>query len=692
MKTVIFSGTTEGRRLSEMLSAEGFEHIVCVATDYGCEVMHDLEHVTVHVGRMDEQEMAGFLKDNCIGEGDTVVDATHPYASDVSANIKKAVQEAGSALIRVAREKGFDRRDGASEDSSYVNYYETMEEFAEHIDHCPGNILLTTGSKDLPKYSGAVSSATLDRTFVRVLSSEESIRACTSCGIEKSRIIAMQGPFSVGMNKAVLKQYSISHMLTKDSGSAGGFEEKLEAAADLGVSVHILARPDKDDNDGKISVTGAFEKITGHAYKPIRHLILAGVGTGSAALMTSEVAEAIRDADAVFGAGSVISAAFTAVYGTTSPEGKVRVPKRYDHYLAKDIIKVLSGEVNITRAVILFSGDSGFYSGAALCQKELAKWDPDARLEVLPGISSVSYLAARVGRSYDDARIVSIHGRNSLHNIYQLVDTIRHNCKTFALVSNDEDVRSIAKMLLEHDLNPGIIIGRNLSSEDEGDMREEIREISVNDALEYTGPGRITVLFINDFPDKSRIAPRIWDKDMIRGKTPMTKEVVRHESIARLELCAGDRVYDIGGGTGSIACEIASYDPAIEVITIERDKDACELIRKNIRKHHLGNVTLIEDDAVHALNGLPAPDCAFIGGSGGKLTEIVKSLTGDGKSVRIVINAVTSKTADLVPKLMDEIGAKSKRAVKLTVTDLQPDGSDTGAAANNPITIFSFTT
>ncbi len=489
MKTVIFSGTTEGRRLSEMLSEGGISHHVCVATQYGSDVMTHEGHATVHIGRMDEKEMTAYLAANGFGKGDVAIDATHPYASEVSTNIKNATRTAGCGYIRVMRRSS--ATEIRSELSGYVNQYNSVRDFAKFIDGVEGNILLTTGSKELREYSENVSRETLSRTYVRVIPSAESIGICDELGIGSSHIIAMQGPFSYEMNRAVIGQYGIKHMLTKDSGDAGGFTQKIEAAADSGISVHVIVRPGEDAADG-ITVEEAYEKITGRSYRPKRRIVLAGIGPGAAKNMTQEVKDAIRSADAVFGSSRAIDIACSEKLIHDEAKSAVGIVRNvYRTYIAKEICGILSEMVDITQVTILFSGDSGFYSGARECAKEIRKWDADAEVEILPGISSVSYMAAKLGESYDDAAIVSIHGRNSLHNIETLVERIRNNRKTFALMSGYEDVRTVAGMLRDLCMNVGIIIGRDLSGD------ERICELTVEEALDCRDNGLITVLFIN---------------------------------------------------------------------------------------------------------------------------------------------------------------------------------------------------
>ena len=483
MRVVIFSGTTEGRKLSGMLDGVGIPHTVCVATQYGSEVMPQSSYARLRVGRMDAAEMEEFLANEDFGAGDVIADATHPYAKEVSANIKMAADKRSCRLIRVLRSKKNGSLCGAGED---MRFYDSIEQFADYADKCDGNILLTTGSGTLEKYCKNVSRDTLKKTYVRVLPATESIRICEDLGIEKSRIIAMQGPFSAEMNRAMLAQYNIRHMLTKDSGAAGGFDEKISAASQLCVKVHVISRPEDVCAEG-VGICDAYKMITGSEYRPKRSIVLAGAGLGAATL-TRQVSDAIASADAIFGAGSVID--------------RISAKRKYDMYLAQDIINVLENEKDIVNAVVLFSGDSGFYSGAKKAAEVFRSWDQCRDVTILPGISSVSYLAAKLGMSYDDAAIVSIHGRSGLHNIENLTDTIRKNHKTYVLLSGDEDLRTVAGRLKDQGMDPVIYVGRNLCSDAGSEKESElVTTLSLKEAIGYRDDGTITVLFINKDED-----------------------------------------------------------------------------------------------------------------------------------------------------------------------------------------------
>lgn len=660
MKITVFSGTTEGRKLSEMLSAANVAHNVCVATDYGCDVMQSALNATVHIGRMDSSEMTAFLEKMGYLKEDLVVDATHPYATEVSDNIKTAVDVIGCRLIRVARKSACNEDD--------VTVHADMADFAGYIDTADGNILLTTGTNTLKEYCEIVSAATLDRTFVRVLPSSESIDICKKNNIASAHIIAMQGPFSYEMNCALLRQYDIKHMLTKDSGAAGGYDEKIRAAKDNEVACHILKRPGEDLG---LSAAEAFEAATGMRYKLKRKIYLIGTGMGNADTMTAGARYAIADADAVFGAKRLLNL--------------VAAKHKYEMYMAEDIIDVLKVNDAIITAAVLYSGDTGFYSGGKGAYEKFRAWDEDADIEMIPGISSVSYLAAKLCVSYDDAKIVSIHGRNTPADMDILLDAVRHSQKTFVLLSGEGDVRSVAKLCKNAGIKAEFCVGRNLSYAD-----EEIRCLSADEAQEYTGAGVVTALILNRAAASVPVINMLTDNDFIREDIPMTKQCIRNESIIRLRLREGDTVFDIGGGTGSVGIAIAALSPTLNVTVIEKKPEAVSLIKRNCEKTGVGNVNVIEGDATSVIPGLPCPDRVFIGGSGGKLREIISQITYKGAGIRYVVNAVSLETMEEVRHVISDMNAKDVEMVQLSVSDIKAVGSHHMMNAGNPVTIFSF--
>lgn len=226
-KILIFAGTYEGRKLCELLSSKGISPTVCVATDYGKVVLDDIPKINVITGRLSVIEMIKLM-----ATYDVVVDATHPYATVVSGNVMEACEKSGVKHIRLIRKE--------SEHEGVISVSST-ENAVELLNIMEGNILLTTGSKELHKYKKIDKFST--RVFARVLPSIEVMSICQDLGLKGRNIIAMQGPFSQIINQVMLQEYDCSIMVTKNTGDVGGFKEKVAAAKLAGAKVIVIERP-----------------------------------------------------------------------------------------------------------------------------------------------------------------------------------------------------------------------------------------------------------------------------------------------------------------------------------------------------------------------------------------------------------------------------------------------------------------
>lgn len=676
-KILIFAGTTEGRRLSEYLAEAGIAHTICVATEYGEIVLKEHPLATVHRGRMNREQMQAYLKE---GAFDVVVDATHPYAAAVTENIREAValaQKKESILtISYMRLK---RETESEDDGTEVSFFAENESCARALEKISGNILLTTGSKELNVY--CQSESVKERLYVRVLPGIESLKICMEQGIQGKQILALQGPFSEELNEAILRQYQIRCLVTKKSGRAGGYEEKLEAARKAGIPVFVVGQASEECGDSFETVCKKLEQLCGRSIfgQERYEIVLAGIGMGSRENLTREVWSAVEQADVIFGAKRVIE------------NFQPHVEKK-PFYLASQIIPYLrevqkNGLVSqYRRVVILFSGDSGFYSGCqAMYQalkKEIESGNVPAKMTVLPGISSVAYLAACVGESYQDAAIYSIHGKNEPN----LAEKIRHHKKTFLLMSGVEDMRWIGKRLLEAGLAAcRVIAGYQLSYPE-----QEILTLTPEACCELQQEGLYLCLIQNPCPEEQKLTHGRLDTDFIRDKVPMTKEEVREVSICKLRLREQAVVYDVGSGTGSIAVEMAELSDTIQVYAIEKKEEAAALIEQNRAKFGLDNLEVIRGSAPEALEELPVPTHAFIGGSSGNLREILQVLYQKNPQMRIVLNAISLETISELKEIKKEFPLQEEEIVQMQVSRARTVGSYHLMQAENPIWICAF--
>ena len=542
-KIWIFGGTTEGRLLAEYCSREKIEAWVSVASEYGEELLQeelmesgnagnpDLNHNTkesgqcadkeicfakkslknvqassvikVLRGRMDRYQMEEFIRNQGIH---LVIDATHPHARLVSEEIQEACGRTGVRLERCLRAEGEQNkaRDWVEVDS--------IQEAVSFLSSVSGVIFATTGSKELealcqiPDYQ--------KRVYARVLPTSNVLKKCEKLGITGSHLIAMQGPFSTEMNTLFLRQTKAEWLLTKDSGRAGGFQEKVEAARENGTRVVVIRRPEEDgisleeamevlkkadegnvgeregrgseDIEREIASAKRKKNIEGvdgenqrksNAAELKTHLILVGIGMGQPSQMTGEVLRAIRESDALIGAGRMLESAERALQNDLliSKEGKAenrqesaaaveKERKCYKAYLPDDVIQIVSEHPEWKRAVILYSGDTGFFSGASRMAERLR--EAGYPFTVYPGTSCVSYLAARLGTHWEDAAIYSAHGRElSVDRVMKrLCDPEEPAKRAFILMGGKNGAGQFCERLTQAGYgNVQVTVGENLS-------------------------------------------------------------------------------------------------------------------------------------------------------------------------------------------------------------------------------------
>lgn len=234
MEVLVFGGTVEGRLLVEWLAERGTCDVVaCTATAYGASLLPETDHVSVVQGPLSEEEKSRLMEGHAFR---CVVDATHPYARHISQSVRELATGYGIDVIRVIRDAG--------EEGSWTSVADA-EEAAHLLADTSGNILLTTGSKDLATYVDAIPDYR-ERLFVRVLPVASVLERTSELGIPASRVVAMQGPFSQALNEALIRELGIAHLVTKESGPSGGFDEKVRAARACGVELVVIERPPEE--------------------------------------------------------------------------------------------------------------------------------------------------------------------------------------------------------------------------------------------------------------------------------------------------------------------------------------------------------------------------------------------------------------------------------------------------------------
>ena len=228
-KIAVFAGTTEGRVLASRLAGSQVAADVFVATEYGKEEIPKAENLQVHDGRVDEIQMEKLFQEK---KYDLILDATHPFAVVVTANIREAAEKTGTPLLRILRDKISDASD------CRIITVENIQSAVDFLKTTEGPVFVTTGSKELSAFLALPDWET--RVYARVLSMPEVVKTCADMGFYGSHLIAMQGPFAEDLNVAMMKAVHAKWMVTKESGKAGGFAEKVSAAKKAGVGLVVI--------------------------------------------------------------------------------------------------------------------------------------------------------------------------------------------------------------------------------------------------------------------------------------------------------------------------------------------------------------------------------------------------------------------------------------------------------------------
>ena len=646
----VFAGTTEGRRLLAFLKDQPVRVYACVATEYGEALVPHGENIEISARRLDQEEMRALFEARRF---DVAVDATHPHAVQVSEFIAAACAQAGVEYLRLNREE-------IRPDDEAV-YVDSIQGAADYLSAHPGTALLATGSKELAPYARV--EGFQDRFYVRVLPMASSLTACEAAGFAPSHIIAMQGPFSVELNAAMLRAVGADYLVTKDSGASGGFQDKLEAARRVGARCVVIGRPAQKPGLDYARMTALLCRRYG--LKNSRHVAVVGIGMGARATMTFEADAALRGCECVIGAPRML-------------EAVAHCAKPAFPAIAADKIRACMDEhPEYRRFAVVMSGDSGFFSGT---KKLLPLLDGD-EIQVICGVSSLQYLCARLHTGWDDVCILSLHGRRG-----SAAAALRMHGKLFVLLDGADGVSRLCAELCRAGMGDSrVSVGERLSYPDE--------HIETDCARALVGrrfsPLSVALVERQGLPAGLPIGlpDGAFQRQMGEKIVPMTKREVRTVSIARLGLWEDAVVYDVGAGTGSVSVEAALLCPKGRVYAVECRGEAAELIRRNGEGFGLANLEVVEGMAPEALTPLPPPTHAFIGGSSGNLRDIIAVLLEKNAGVRIVANAIALETVGEILRCAGEFGFDEVDLIQLSAAQGRPVGRYHMMSGQNPVWI-----
>lgn len=379
-----------------------------------------------------------------------------------------------------------------------------------------------------------------------------------------------------------------------------------------------------------------------------------GVGMGPDTV-TGEGMAALRSAELLLGAPRLLA----GFAGLNKPMAAEYAPAQ----VAAQVRGTGAAEI-----AVLVSGDVGFFSAA----QGLTRVLDFCRVELVPGVSSLHYFFARLGRPWQGAAVLSCHGRQA-----PLVETVRRNGETFVLTGGN--LPELGRALTEAGFGSLTVqVGEDL-----GLPTERLRTCRTEELVGLSASSLTVLLVENPDPD-SRCPTGLPDEAFQRGQVPMTKAEVRAVILSKLALRPEAICADIGAGTGSVTVEMALSAWRGRVYAVERGQEGADLIRENCRRFHVGNVTTLLGTAPEALADLPPLDAAFIGGSGGRMGAILDAVLGKNPAARVVVSAIALETVQQTMEAFARYGIQPE-IVQVSVARTRPTGGLHLLMAQNPI-------
>lgn len=401
-----------------------------------------------------------------------------------------------------------------------------------------------------------------------------------------------------------------------------------------------------------------------------KNISIVGIGMGNPDLLTKEVRCVLLEADLIIGAKRMRDALPKNCKG-----------EYHETYDGKEILSIIE-QTACENIVICMSGDSGFYSGTkglvAVLEKKYEK------VNIMAGISSISYLAAKSGISWQDACIVSLHGKKE-----NWIQAVKTHEKTFVLLGGS--LRSMVERLCLAGLTGcKLIIGIRLSYPDEKIITARAETLlDRGDKLAGIDTSLCVLFILNERAVCAAPSIGIPDEEFIRGQVPMTKSEVRAMTMSRLHLKEDAVVYDIGAGTGSVSVEMAAQAWRGTVYAIECVPKALELLRANREKFMADNLQIVEGKAPDVLGALPVPDAVFIGGSKGEKEGILKAVLQKNPGVHIVMNIISLESLADILTLVKKYELENLEITQITAARGREIAGQHLMDGQNPVFVLS---
>lgn len=392
------------------------------------------------------------------------------------------------------------------------------------------------------------------------------------------------------------------------------------------------------------------------------NVYIVGMGPGNPNLLTEEARQALERSSLIIGDKRMTA-------------GLQQVGKKICLTVKSSEIRAILASAEVKNAAVVVSGDVGFFSLAALLEDI-----PNCTVQRICGISSLVYFAAKLGMPWQDARIVSRHGRQQ-----PLISVVYSHEKVFCLTGGEYSVAAICAELCRAGLEKVYVYaGENLSYHN-----ERLEEGTATELSHSTiGDPSVMMILNRRFRPLLRGTAGIDDEAFQRGSVPMTKAEIRAVSMAKLRPAAEDVIYDVGAGTGACSIELALQAVFGRVFAFEVNSEAISLLHQNIQRFGTDNITVISGMAPQTMTGLPAPDCAFIGGTKGNIKAVLDCIYAKNPQCRIVITAITVETLAAVTAYYAEHQHYAMDISQITVSVSRKVGTSHMMMGRNPVYII----
>ena len=398
----------------------------------------------------------------------------------------------------------------------------------------------------------------------------------------------------------------------------------------------------------------------------MRKIFIVGIGMGNPETITVAGQTAIAKSSGIIGAKRMLESFACDGVATC------------DAVSPKEIVAWIEENDEINPISVLMSGDVGFFSGTT---KLMELVSDKYQVELIPGISSLQYLCAKLAIPWDKVKFVSLHGRDA-----NFIGEVQTNREVFILTDTVSTPNYICNELIKIGLDDvRVHVGQKLSYREEKIISGNPKELLAEEFDDIN-----VVLVQNSRPIvRDVVSAGIEDDALIRGSVPMTKSEVRSVVMSKLKVCEYDTLYDVGGGTGSVSIEMALHAKRGQVYSIECKEEAIALIQENKEKFGVSNLHIVEGMAPEAMDDLAIPDKAFIGGTRGNMAPVLAALINKNPNIKVVINVVALESLSNAMNSLRSTGYETIDIVQIAISKANERGSYHMMTAENPVFILT---